>query len=317
MQSTKSGSLVCVLLLSLVGCAAAPAKKDPRDPWERLNRTTYKFNDKVDKAVLRPVARGYQKVTPHFVRTGVSNFVDNLLYPIVIVNDLLQARFKVLARDTGRFLMNTTLGIGGLLDPATEAGLQKNENDFGLTFGRWGIGKGPYFVIPLLGPSDVRDGLGRIPAAYFSPQNYVNNTWVQYGIWGLTLIDARYRLMPENELIDGAYDPYLFVKNAYLQRRDFLLSNETSAPTPSESEADKLLDDATKDEGESQPPAPGEVKPEQPKPDQPPQSDQTKPDQPQADQPKSEQPQSDQPKSDQSQTDQTKPDQQAAPPPKQ
>lgn len=287
MQSTKSGSLaLCVLLLSLIGCAAPPAKKDPRDPWERMNRTTYKFNTKVDKAVLRPVARGYQKVTPQFFRTGVSNFVDNLGYPIVMVNDLLQARFKVFAQDTGRFLMNTTLGIGGLLDPATQAGLQKNENDFGLTFGHWGIPKGPYFVIPLLGPSDVRDGLGRIPGAYFSPQNYVDDWRVQYGIWAVALIDARYRLLPTDALIASAYDPYLFVKNAYLQRRDFLLSKGTTAPTPSESEADKLLDEATKEE-ESQP-APTQPKPEQ------------KPQQPKGDQP----------------PDQSKPDQQRSPPPK-
>jgi phospholipid-binding lipoprotein MlaA len=277
MQSTKSRSFaLCFLLLNLIGCAAPPAKKDPRDPWERMNRTTYNFNTKVDKAVLRPVARGYQKVTPQVVRTGVSNFIDNLGYPVVIVNDLLQARFEVFARDTGRFLMNTTLGIAGLLDPATQAGLQKNENDFGLTFGRWGIGKGPYFVIPLLGPSDVRDGLGRIPGAYFSPQNYVNDWRVQYGIWAVALIDTRYRLLPTDELIASAYDPYLFVKNAYLQRRDYLLNKGTAAPTPSESEADKLLDEATKEEEESQP-APGEVKPEQPKPDQP-KNDQPKPD---------------------------------------
>lgn len=287
MQSTKSGSFaLCFLLLNLIGCAAPPAKKDPRDPWERMNRTTYKFNSQVDKAVLRPVARGYQNVTPQFVRTGVSNFVDNLGYPIVMVNDLLQARFKLFARDTGRFLMNTTLGIGGLLDPATQAGLQKNENDFGLTFGHWGIGKGPYFVIPLLGPSDVRDGLGRIPAAYFSPQNYVDNTWVQYSIWGIALIDTRYRLLPTDATVASAYDPYLFVKNAYLQRRDFLLNKGSSAPTPSESEADKLLDEATKEEEEQPPPAPGEVKPEQPQPP---------PEQPKPDQPKTDQPQSDQP----------------------
>jgi phospholipid-binding lipoprotein MlaA len=287
------------MLLALLGCAAPPAKKDPRDPWERINRTTYKFNDKVDKAVLRPLAKGYQKVTPGFVRTGVSNFVDNLGYPIVIVNDLLQARFILFARDTGRLLMNTTLGIGGLLDPASQAGLEKNENDFGLTFGRWGIPKGPYFVIPFLGPSDVRDGLGRIPGSYFSPQNYVNDWRIQYGIWALSLLDARYRLLPTDEALDSAYDPYLFMKNAYLQRRDFLLSQGSNKATSSESDADKLLDEATKEEEEQ--PAPGEVKPEQPKPN-PPQSPP-----PQSQPPKSDQPQSDQTKPDQTQSDQQQP----------
>jgi phospholipid-binding lipoprotein MlaA len=279
MQSTIRVSALCLLLVSLVGCAAPPAKKDPRDPWERLNRTTNNFNMKVDKAVLRPVARGYQKVTPQFVRTGVSNFVDNLGYPIVMVNDLLQARFKMFGRDTGRFLMNSTLGIGGLLDPATQAGLEKNENDFGLTFGRWGIPKGPYFVIPFLGPSDVRDGLGRIPAAYFSPQNYVNDWRVEYGIWVISLVDARYRLLPADATIDSAYDPYLFMKNAYLQRRDFLLSQGTNKPTPNESEADKLLDEATQEEEqeEKSQPTPGALQPEQPKSNPPKKPDQQTP----------------------------------------
>jgi phospholipid-binding lipoprotein MlaA len=267
MQTTIRVSALCVVLVTLSGCAAPPAKKDPRDPWERMNRTTYKFNDKVDKAVLRPIARGYQKVTPQFVRTGVSNFVDNLEYPVVIVNDLLQARFKPFVRDTGRLLMNTTLGIGGLLDPATQAGLDRNENDFGLTFGHWGIPKGPYFVIPFLGPSDVRDGLGRFPSSYFAPQNYVNNTWVQYSVWAIELLDARYRLLSTDQLVDSAYDPYLFVKNAYLQRRDYLL-NKGSTSTPSESEADKLLDEATKEEEESQPAPQGEPKSDQPKSEQ-------------------------------------------------
>ena len=273
-HTIRVSALSLLLCTTLLGCAAAPAKKDPRDPWERMNRSTDKFNTAVDHAVLRPVARGYQKVTPQFFRTGVSNFVDNLGYPVVMVNDLLQARFTMFARDTGRLLMNTTLGIGGLLDPATSAGLEKNENDFGLTFGRWGISKGPYFVIPFLGPSDVRDGLGRIPASYFSPQNYVNNNWVEYSVWAVELLDARYRLLPVDPLIDASYDPYQFKKNAYLQRRDFQLSKLTGAPSKNESDADKLLDEATKEEeSEQSAPAPGELTPGQPKPDQP-QSDQ-------------------------------------------
>ena len=276
-KKTLRVSALSVVLVTLLGCAAAPAKKDPRDPWERMNRTTYKFNDKLDKAVLRPVAHGYQNVTPQFVRTGVSNFVDNLTSPITIVNDLLQLRFKVFARDTGRLLMNTTLGIGGLLDPATQAGLEKNTNDFGLTFGRWGIPKGPYFVIPLLGPSDVRDGLGRIPDSYLSPQNWVDNTALQYSLWFVELLDARYRLLATDPLLDAAYDPYLFMKNAYLQRRDYQLGRITGAPTQNESDADKLLDEATKEE-ESEQPTPGALTPEQPKPDQP-RPDQPKPDQ--------------------------------------
>jgi len=281
MQTTIRVSALSFVLMTLLGCAAAPAKNDPRDPWERMNRSTYKFNDKLDKAVLRPVARGYQKVTPSFFRTGVSNFFDNLDYPIVIVNDLLQAKFLTAGRDTGRLLMNTTLGIAGLLDPASSAGLQKNNNDFGLTLARWGVHKGPYFVIPLLGPSDVRDGLGRIPDSYASPRNYIGNTAVHYSLWGVGLLDARYRLLSVDQALDSAYDPYLFLKNAYFQRRDYLESGSgQNPPNPnSESDADKLLDEATKEENESQTtpppgnPAPGQQvtpPPPPPAPDSPP-----------------------------------------------
>ena len=239
MQTTIRVSALSVTVMTLLGCAAAPAQKDPRDPWERMNRSTYKFNDKVDRAVLRPVAHGYKKVTPSFVRTGISNFFDNLGYPIVIVNDLLQAKFLSAGRDTGRLLMNTTLGIGGLLDPASTAGLSKNVNDFGLTLGTWGLHKGPYFVIPFLGPSDVRDGLGRIPDSFASPANYIGNSTVHYSLWGVGLLDTRYRLITVEPALDSAYDPYLFMKNAYLQRRDFLLSGGQSNPN-TESDADKL-----------------------------------------------------------------------------
>jgi len=260
MQPTFRVTALTLALLTLCGCAAAPAKRDARDPWERMNRTTFNFNTKVDHAVLRPAARGYKKVTPEFLRTGISNFFDNLDYPIVMVNDLLQGQLRVFARDTGRLLMNTTLGIGGLLDPASDAGLEKNVNDFGLTLGRWGVHKGPYFVIPFLGPSDVRDGIGRIPDAYASPRNYIGDWKVHYSLWALGLLDVRYRLLPTDEALDSAYDPYLFMKNAYLQRRDYLLSGGQSTPG-NESDADKLLDEATKEEEDEGTPAPQQPRP--------------------------------------------------------
>jgi phospholipid-binding lipoprotein MlaA len=198
------------------------------------------------------------------MRTGISNFFDNLDYPVVILNDLLQARFKQAGADTGRLLMNTTLGIGGLLDPASSAGLTKYDNDFGLTLARWGAGKGPFLELPFLGPSDIRDGAGRIPDSYASPRNYIGDTTVHYSLWAVALLDARYRLLSTDPLVDAAYDPYLFVKNAYLQRRDYL-ENRGLAKPKTESDADKLLDEATKDEEESNPPPPppeGAAKPQ-------------------------------------------------------
>ena len=270
MQTTIRVSALSVTVMTLLGCAAAPAQKDSRDPWERMNRSTYKFNDKVDRAVLRPVAHGYQKVTPSFVRTGISNFFDNLDYPVVIVNDLLQAKFLSAGKDTGRLLMNTTLGIGGLLDPASPAGLQKNNNDFGLTLGTWGVHKGPYFVLPFLGPSDVRDGLGRIPDSLMSPRNFINNSTARYSLWAVGLLDTRYRLISLEPALDSAYDPYLFMKNAYLQRRDYQLSGGKLNPN-SESDADKLLDEATKEDNDNSttPPPPQATSPQaSPAPDQ-------------------------------------------------
>jgi|SRR5882757_3196683 len=220
-------TLLAVACLSLFGCASLPpnAKRDPRDPWERANRTTFKVNTALDHAIARPIARGYQKVVPGPVRTSVSNFMDNLFYPVTMANDLLQLKFKGFGQDTGRFLLNTTVGVGGLFDPATKVGLQKNEEDLGQTFGSWGIKPGPYIVIPVLGPADVRDGIGRIGDGFLSPLSYVNNNYIRYGIYGVEVVDIRYRLLPQDRLLDEAYDPYSFLRNAYLQRREYLVTD--------------------------------------------------------------------------------------------
>src|SRR5213082_2228579 len=130
MPSTIRLSLLALGLLLALGCAALPpAKREPRDPWERINRATYRFNDKFDRAIARPVARGYRAATPHFVQTGIRNVYDNVDTPIVMLNDLLQGQFKSFASDTGRLLVNTSIGIGGLLDPATSLGLEKNDRE--------------------------------------------------------------------------------------------------------------------------------------------------------------------------------------------
>lgn len=227
MNKTVRVLLLAVSSVLLFGCASLPpdAKRDPRDPWERMNRTTFKVNTALDHAVTRPIARTYEKVTPQLVRTGVSNFVDNLWYPVTIANDLLQAKFKPFAQDTGRFVLNTLVGVGGIFDPATQAGLPKNQEDLGQTFGRWGAKPGPYFVIPLLGPSDVRDGIGKLGDAFMAPLSYVNNNYYRYGIYGLYIVDTRYRLLPQDKLLDEAYDPYTLLKNAYLQRRQYQVTD--------------------------------------------------------------------------------------------
>lgn len=243
MQATMRISLAALLLLFLSGCATqAPTRVDPRDPWERMNRATYAFNDKVDRAVLKPVARGYRKVTPHVVQLGVSNFFNNVSYPTVMVNDLLQGRFTPLVRDTGRLLINTTIGIGGLFDPATPMGFEKNDRDFGQTLGVWGVKTGPYLVIPFLGPSDVRDGVGKAGDVFSDPRHYISSNYWSYGLWALGFVDARAHLLDVEGALQGAYDPYAFVRNAYLQHREFKVRGGNTQGE--EDEEQKMLEES-------------------------------------------------------------------------
>jgi phospholipid-binding lipoprotein MlaA len=210
--------------LAILGCAQAPLKRDPRDPWERLNRTTFAVNEKLDHAIAKPIAKTYRKVTPHFVQTGVSNFMDNINYPIVIVNDVLQAKFKPALSDIGRFVLNTTAGVAGLFDPASAAGLDKNQEDFGITLGKWGLHPGPYIVLPLLGPSDLRDGVGRLADEFVTPQNYISNNWIRYGLDGVYYLDTRARLLDVEGALDNAFDRYAVLRSVYLQHRQYKVS---------------------------------------------------------------------------------------------
>jgi phospholipid-binding lipoprotein MlaA len=249
--TTRTLSLVLCLLL-LGGCAALPpGKRDPRDPWERMNRGTYKFNDKFDKAIARPVARAYSR-TPQFVQTGVHNFFTNLDYPTVMVNDLLQGEFKAFASDTARLLINTTVGIGGLFDPAaSRGGLERNERDLGQTFGKWGIKTGPYLVLPFVGPSDVRDTFGRIGDNFTTPRHYIRNTYWDYGLFLVEEVDLRARLLGVTKTLDSAYDPYAFMRNAYLQNRDYKVNGGQSKSE--EEQEQKLLEDTGDDQSGAEP----------------------------------------------------------------
>ena len=203
--------------LSLAGCATTG--NDPRDPWEGLNRKTFAFNDALDKAVLKPVAQGYQKVTPAFAQEGVNNFYGNLEDIGTSLNNILQGKVKQGAGDAGRFVVNTIFGVFGLWDVATPLGLEKREEDFGQTLGWWGVQSGPYFVIPLLGPSTARDAPARLvdPSWYYSRivDEDIYWTW-----WGLDKVRTRANLMKaESVLEQAAIDRYTFVRDAWLQRR--------------------------------------------------------------------------------------------------
>ena len=204
--------------LFMGGCAHAPAD-DPHDPLETVNRGIYSFNEVADHYVLRPVAKGYDKVMPSFARTGVGNFFDNLFYPTTLLNDLLQLKLVQMGQDFSRFVINTTIGLGGLLDIATPTGIPKHDEDFGQTLGYWGVGEGWYLMLPLLGPSDNRDLVGRGADVFTSPLYYVDDDRVTYGLAGLDAIDTRAALLPADAVLEQQLDRYVFVRTIYLQNR--------------------------------------------------------------------------------------------------
>src|SRR6267143_2252975 len=217
-----TASAALALACSLVGCASLPqgSRRDPRDHIERFNRSMYKFNTALDHAILRPVARGYVKVTPRPVRTGVSNFFGNLEYPKTIGNDLFQGHFLDFGSDIGRFVVNTTVGIGGVFDPATRFGLEKHNRDFGQTLGKWGLPTGTYLMLPLLGPSDVRDTFGLLPDRFMSIEGQIHDPVLQASLTVVDRINGRANMLSFDPAIDSAYDPYAFVRNVWFQRRD-------------------------------------------------------------------------------------------------
>ncbi|MFZ9667664.1 MAG: MlaA family lipoprotein, partial [Steroidobacteraceae bacterium] len=186
-----------------------------------INRVSYAVNDGLDRALVKPAAKAYKTVMPQFVQTGVSNVFSNAKYPVTLVNNALQGKFGAAANDAGRFLLNSTVGLGGLLDPATAAGLDRNDEDFGQTFGVWGIGPGPYFVIPLFGPTTLRDGFGSIADDFAEPRSYLKDSRTRWSLWAVDKFETRVRLLDADTVLERSGDPYAFVRSAYLQRREF------------------------------------------------------------------------------------------------
>ncbi len=210
------------LVFALSGCATTNG--DPRDPLEPLNRGVYRFNDTLDKAVTKPIARGYRAILPKPVRTGVSNFFSNIDDVLVTANNLLQFKFHDAASDFARLLANTTFGIGGLFDVATSFGLEKHNEDFGQTLGYWGIGDGPFLMLPLLGPSNARDTVGSAVQIYADPLRHLDNVRVRNSLAGLRFVNARANLLDAERVLDeAALDPYTFLRDAYLQQRRSLV----------------------------------------------------------------------------------------------
>jgi phospholipid-binding lipoprotein MlaA len=214
--------LTLLSCLLVGGCAALPpGKPDPRDPWERFNRSTFKFNDALDRAIARPVAKAYVKVMPRVIRTGVSNALSNLDTVPTIINDTLQGKFRMAGHDSARFLLNSTLGLGGLFDPASAAGLEYNEEDLGQTLGKWGVESGPYLVLPVLGPSSARDAFSRAADTFLEPVWYLEDDSTRYLIRLIDLLDQRAGLLELDAQLERSYDRYAFVRNAWLQRREY------------------------------------------------------------------------------------------------
>ncbi|MHB1358857.1 MAG: MlaA family lipoprotein [Rhodocyclaceae bacterium] len=213
----RSAVLVVALAGLLGGCATSG---NPKDPIEGFNRAMYGFNEAVDTVVIKPVAQGYDYVLPSPVRTGVTNFFGNLADLFIGVNNLLQGKPEQAVSDLGRVLINSTVGILGLFDVATPAGLEKHEEDFGQTFGRWGVGNGAYVVLPILGPRTVRDTAGLVLDMAADPVGNVSDVPTRNTLLGLRLIDARADLLPADKVIEeAALDKYSYVRDGYLQRR--------------------------------------------------------------------------------------------------
>ena len=206
----------------------AEAKGAVFDPWERYNRKMYRFNKKVDKAIAKPLALAYVRVVPQPVRTGVTNFYQNLVQPITAVNLLLQGHPGSAGKSLGRFAVNTTIGIGGLFDPATRMHIPPFNEDFGQTLGRWGWRKSRYFLLPFLGPGTLRDRVGSVTdGVLFGPYKFITPADARFGLIGLSLVDTRVKILPLDELSAGIDDDYILVREAWSQRRNHQIDDQT------------------------------------------------------------------------------------------
>jgi len=212
----RLGRLTLCASLALLPMVAQAAEEDP---WEGFNRAIFRFNDTLDTYALKPLAKGYQAVTPEFLEDGVHNVFGNIGDVGNLANNLLQGKLHNAGVDGGRLIFNTTFGLLGFFDVAQKMGLQRNDEDFGQTLGAWGVDSGPYLVLPLLGPSTVRDAGGRIPDSFLDIYPYIDHVPTRNLTRAVDVVDTRASLLSAEKLISG--DKYLFIRNAYLQNREF------------------------------------------------------------------------------------------------
>jgi phospholipid-binding lipoprotein MlaA len=217
------GRLCALLVIFLLSGCATTQQSEEGDPLEQTNRGFYKFNDGLDRHIFKPVAEQYVKVTPEPLRTSVTNFFDNVSYINVIVNDLLQGKLDQFFMDVGRFVFNSTIGLGGLFDPATDVGLKTNDEDLGQTLGYWGAEEGAYLVLPLFGPDSLRDVPDRVSSAFLNPLFYMSAP-VTWPLTVLNAINTRANYLEATRFVEqAALDPYTFTREAYRQRREYLI----------------------------------------------------------------------------------------------
>lgn len=232
--SYSKSTAFTVIAVLLTGCSTV-SDKQYLDPFENTNRGVHAFNEGFDEVVLTPVSKAYVAVTPDPVEKGVSNFFDNLGYPSVVLNQFLQGKVGDGFEGIGRFGINSTLGLFGLFDVATEMGLEAKQEDFGQTFAAWGFGSGPYVVSPFIGGTTLRDGIGNIATIFTNPGFWINESGAPLGLFAGATIDTSAQLLEERELVPG--DSYLFLRDSYLQRRQFLIADGAVV------EDDPFLDD--------------------------------------------------------------------------
>ena len=218
---TSAARLSFLALIVAVVSLSTPIYAQTDDRWNELNKRSFAFNDFFDKLIVRPVAITYTTVLPRFVRQGIGNFFSNIDDINVFVNDLLQLKLDDALSDSGRLLVNTTIGVGGIFDFASDFGLQKHEEDFGQTLGYWGVKSGPYLMLPVFGASNVRDSFGLVLDTLFNPIQYQDGGSAQIGLFALRETDTRSSLLAVDGLIVG--DRYLFIREAYVQRRNYLV----------------------------------------------------------------------------------------------
>ncbi len=223
---------LAVVAAMLAGCAVSPSKVDPFEQW---NRGMYSIHETVDGALIKPVAQAYVRDAPVLLQTGISNFFGNIDDFFTGVNGALQGNGNRAGDAFGRVLLNSTFGIGGIFDLASMVGIAKDKNDFGITLGKWGAPDGPYFFVPLFGPTTLRDGTGAVIRIYASPTGFIDDEAIRYTVWAINYGDTRAQQLQNESVLDtAALDKYRFLRNAYLRARRYQVYDGKPPPEPEE-----------------------------------------------------------------------------------